>query len=68
MPDVTRLGQAGLKGWREKVGDRAAPAVAQRTSLKEEQARALIGAAFFALSLIYVAKTIATLSRELRGR
>ena len=68
MPDMTRLGQAGLKGWREKVGDRAAPVVAQRTALNEEQVRALIGALFFALSVMYVAKTLAALSRELRGR
>ncbi len=67
MPDVTRLGQAGLKGWREKVGERVAPAIAQRTPLKEEQVRALIGALFFALSVVYVSKTIATLSRELRA-
>ena len=68
MPDMTRLGQAGLTGWREKVGDRAAPVVAQRTALNEEQVRALIGALFFALSVMYVAKTLAALSRELRGR
>ena len=68
MPDVTRLGQAGLKGWREKVGDRAAPPIAQRTPLDEDQVRALIGALFFALSVMYVGKTVATLSRELRSR
>lgn len=67
MPDVTRLGQAGLKGWREKVGDRAAPPIAQRTALSEEQVRALIGVLFFALSVMYVAKTLAALSRELRS-
>lgn len=67
MADVTRLGQAGLKGWREKVGTRAAPAVARHTPLDEDQARALIGAVFFALSAVYVAKTVATLSRELRS-
>ena len=67
MPDVTRLGQAGLKGWREKVGDRAAPAVAQRSALSEEQVRALISALFFALSVMYVTKTLAALLRELRS-
>ena len=67
MPDVTRLGQAGLKGWRETVGSRAAGTLARHSALSEEQARALIGAAFFALSAIYVAKTLATLSRELRS-
>ena len=59
MPDVTRLGQTGLKGWLEKVGNRAAPAIALRTPLSAEQVRALIGALFFALSVMYVAKTLA---------
>jgi hypothetical protein len=67
MPDVTRLGQAGLKGWRETIGNRAAGVIARRTPLEEDQARALIGAIFFALSVIYVGKTLATLSRELRS-
>lgn len=67
MPDVTRLGQAGLKGWREKVGDRAGGTLARHTALNEDQARALIGAVFFGLSVIYVGKTVATLSRELRA-
>ena len=66
MPDVTQLGQAGLKGWRARVGDRAAPAIARRTPLTDEQARALIGAVFFGLSVFYVAKTVTSLSRELR--
>ncbi len=68
MPDVSALGQAGLQGWREKAGDLAAPALAERTPLREEQARALLGVLFFVLSVLYVVKTIATVSRELRGR
>ena len=67
MPRVTRLGQAGLKGWREKVGVRAGGTLARHTALDEDQARALIGAVFFALSVIYVGKTVATLMRELRS-
>jgi len=67
MPDVTSVGQAGLQGWRVKAGDLAAPALAQRTPLGEDQARALIGALFFALSVMYIVKTIAEISEELRG-
>ncbi|HEV2724006.1 MAG TPA: hypothetical protein VGV10_05185 [Thermoleophilaceae bacterium] len=68
MADVTHLGQAGLQGWRAKAGDLAAPALAGRTPLSEDQARALVGVLFFALSVMYVAKTIGIVSRELRNR
>jgi hypothetical protein len=66
MADVERLAQAGLKGWRTKVADVAAPPVAQRTPLGEEQVRAVVGAAFFVLATMYVAKTLKTLVDELR--
>ncbi len=68
MVDVTRLGQAGLKGWREKVGERIAPLVAPRTPLSEAHVRALVGAVFFASSVVYVAKTSRTLLEELKAR
>ena len=58
MGTPTRLGQAGLQGWREKVADRVAGPVAQRTPLDESQVRALLGAAFFVLSVLYVVKTV----------
>jgi len=67
MPDATQLGQAGLQGWRAKAGDLAAPRLAQRTPLGEDQIRALIGVLFFALSVMYVVKTAGTVARELRG-
>ena len=66
MADVTQLGQAGLKGWRAKVGDRIAPALAGRTGLTEAQVRGLIGATFFGLSVMYVAKTIRSAAAEIR--
>ena len=66
MPNVTLVGQAGLQGWREKVAVRAAPATAERTPLEEDQVRALIGALFFLLSVLYIAKAIAAASREVR--
>lgn len=67
MPDATKLGQAGLKGWREKVADGVAPRVARKTPLAEDQARALVGALFFVLAVMYIAKATATLLREARS-
>lgn len=52
------VGKAGLAGWRETVADKAAPAVATRTPIDEDSARAVIGALFFVLSVIYVVGTI----------
>ena len=52
------LGQAGLQGWRAKVADTAGPVIAHRTPLSEDQVRAAIGAAFFALSIVYVVTTL----------
>ena len=48
------VGHAGLIGWREKVANVVAP----RVPIADENARALIGAAFFVLSVYYVAATI----------
>jgi hypothetical protein len=67
MADVTRLGQAGLMGWREKVGDTVAEPVAKRTPLSADQTRALVGGIFFVLSLVYVVRTLATAAREVRN-
>jgi hypothetical protein len=58
MPTATGVGQAGLQGWREKVADGVAGPVSKRTPLDEEQVRALIGAVFFVLSVLYVVKTV----------
>jgi hypothetical protein len=63
---VTELGQTGLQGWREKVADGISQPVANRAPLEEDQIRAVIGAAFFVLSLIYVAKTISAATRRAR--
>ncbi len=67
MTSVTRIGSAGLQGWREKVADAVAEPVAGRTPLRAEQVRAALGAVFFALSAVYVAKTVAAATRELRA-
>ncbi len=66
MATVTDLGQAGLQGWREKVANRISQPVADRAPLTEDQVRALVGAAFFVLSVIYVVKTISAATRQAR--
>jgi len=62
---ATRMGTAGLQGWRRKVGDVVADPVAERTPLGPEQVRAAVGALFFALAVLYVVKTLTAASREL---
>jgi hypothetical protein len=51
MPDAQQFGHAGLVGWRKALADRVAPAAAGKAPASEDQVRALIGAAFFALAL-----------------
>lgn len=67
MATVTELGQAGLQGWREKLANGVSQPVAKRAPIEEDQVRALIGAAFFVLSVIYVGKTISEVTRQARG-
>jgi hypothetical protein len=67
MASATKIGTAGLQGWRAKVGEAVAEPLAQRTPLAREQIKAAVGALFFALSVMYVVKTISAASREVRG-
>jgi hypothetical protein len=67
MASATKIGTAGLQGWRAKVGEAVAEPLAQRTPLAREQVKAAVGALFFALSVMYVVKTISAASREVRG-
>jgi hypothetical protein len=67
MASATRIGTAGLQGWRRKVGDAVAEPLAQRTPLASEQIKAAVGALFFVLSVMYVVKTVGAASRELRS-
>jgi hypothetical protein len=67
MASVTQVGTAGLQGWRRKVGDAVAEPVAQRTPLGREQVRAAVGALFFALSVMYIVKTVNAAVGEVRG-
>jgi hypothetical protein len=66
MPTATEAGQAGLQGWRAKLADGIAEPIANRTRLNEDEVRALIGAAFFILAVIYVANATRTLVRQAR--
>ena len=58
MSMTKRVGEAGLQGWREKAADGVAGPIASRTALDEGQVRALVGTLFFALSVMYVVKTV----------
>ena len=62
--DAISFGKAGLQGWRAKVADAVAQPVARRAGVADDQIRAVIGAAFFLLSVVYVASTI----KRLAGR
>jgi hypothetical protein len=64
MAKPTQIGTAGLQGWRAKVGEVVAPPVAKRTPLDEEQVRAIVGATFLVLALLYVVKSAVTLARR----
>ena len=66
MAAATRIGTAGLQGWRRKVGDVVAEPLAERTPLAGEQIRAALGALFFALSVMYVVKTLTAAAGQLR--
>jgi hypothetical protein len=60
--DAKTLGDATLHGWRANVADQ----VGRKAPIADDVARAVLGAAFFALSLAYVVKTLRALARELR--
>ena len=45
--DARRVGEAGLIGWRGRMGARAAAWFAQRTPFDEQTLRWLVGAYFF---------------------
>jgi len=66
MANATQFGQTGLQGWREKVADGISQPVANRAPLDEDQVRAIVGAAFFLLAVMYVVKTISAATRQAR--
>jgi hypothetical protein len=56
--DAIAFGQAGLQGWRAKVADAVARPVATRSDVAADRVRAVVGAAFFVLSVVYVVSTV----------
>lgn len=62
--DRVAVGKAGLKGWRAKAADAVATPVASRSSFSDDQVRAAVGAAFFALAVVYVVGSM----RRMAGR
>ena len=66
MPNTEQIGHAGLVGWREAVANRVASPVAKKAPASEDQVRAVVGAAFFLLSLYYVMSTIARMAKAAR--
>jgi hypothetical protein len=65
--NVKTVGEAGLTGWREPVASRGARVLSRRTSLRHDQARALIGLGFLALAVAYVGRAIVQLARSDRS-
>jgi hypothetical protein len=63
MPNPEHLGHAGLVGWRKVVADRVAPVAAKRAPASEDQVRAIVGAAFFLLSVYYVSSTVVRIAK-----
>lgn len=62
--DATRYADAGLHGWKARVGETLADRVSSRTRLTREQVKLAVGAVFFLLSLRYVVKTVAAIARR----
>jgi hypothetical protein len=61
------MGQAGLSTWRAAIADKVAPPAAKRTKWSEDQVRAALGAAFLAVSTVYVISAWVRLIRTARG-
>jgi hypothetical protein len=61
--DAISFGKAGLQGWRAKVADAVATPVARRSGFSDDQVRAVLGGAFFVLSVAYVVQTVRQLQR-----
>jgi hypothetical protein len=62
--DATKYADAGLHGWKARVGEGVADRVSNRTRLSRDQVKLVLGAAFFLLSLQYVVKTVVELARR----
>ena len=57
-PKLNALGEANLKGWRGRIARPVADAVSRRSDISPADVRAVIGLAFFALSVYLLASTV----------
>jgi hypothetical protein len=62
--DATKYADAGLHGWKARVGEGVADRVSSRTRLSADHVKLALGAAFFLLSLQYVVKTVVEIARR----
>ena len=67
MTSTTQLGEAALASWRGKVADAVATPASKRTKWSEDEVRAAVGAAFFALATFYVVSTAVRMIKAARG-
>ena len=65
--DPVELGNIAATGWRAKVADAVAEPLSNVPPVKPEQARAIVGATFFLLSVVYVVQTSRKAARQLRS-
>jgi hypothetical protein len=52
--ETKNVGLAGLRGWRGSVANAVASPVAKRSSVGQDQVRAVVGAIFLLLALTYI--------------
>jgi hypothetical protein len=55
---LTRIGDAGLVGWRKRTLDRWAEPVATRTGMRAEQIRAIVGWIAIVTAVVYLVGTV----------
>ena len=65
--DPVELGNMAASGWRAKVADALADPLSRVAPVKPEQARAIVGATFFLLSVVYVVQTSRRAARQMRA-
>ncbi len=62
--DTKQVGLAGLRGWRGSFADAVAKPVARRSSFGEDQIRAVVGAVFLILAVMYVVGAVRELASD----
>jgi len=62
--DRNAVGKAGLSGWRTTLAESVAGPVSRRTPMSRDDVRAVVGALFLALSLVYVAGAVRRVIRD----